>query len=395
MNYMIILARDIYFKYQGITGMMIKRTTKICVLSLLWLLSACDSASEVVTQTEEVPVMVNVTALAAEPVFQEQTFPGRVAAFRIAQIRPQVSGIVTEMKFSQGSELTPGQALFQIDPAPFKADVNSAAASLQKAQVSYRQLQAKVNRLAKIRHSGAVSDQDYEEAVSTAEQAKATIAEARAILERRQLDLSYSTVKSPIGGRVDQNFITEGALVSASDSQALATVQQIDKVYVDVRQPASQMDLLQAAASTSANSENATSATVISADGTPYSNQAKILFTGVSVDASTGDVVIRLQVDNPERNLLPGMYVQAKISRLLDNNGLVVPREAVIREGDKTYVWLNDEGKAKAVEVEIGEAVGPGFWVKNGLKTDDQLITKGMNRLQEGVALHLAQGANP
>lgn len=375
--------------------MMIKRTTKISVLSLLWLLSACDSSSDIVAQTEEIPAMVNVTTLATEPVFQEQTFPGRVAAFRIAQIRPQVSGIITEMKFNQGSELTPGQALFQIDPAPFKTDVNSAAASLQKAQASYRQLQAKVSRLAKIRHSGAVSDQDYEEALSAAEQAKASIAEARAILERRQLDLSYSTVKSPIGGRVDQNFITEGALVSASDSQALATVQQIDKVYVDVRQPASQMNILQVAAGTLANDENAASATVISADGTPYSNQAQILFTGVSVDASTGDVVMRLQVDNAQRTLLPGMYVQAKISRLLDNNGLVVPREAVMREGDKTYVWLNDEGKAKAVEVEIGEAVGPGLWVKDGLKADDQLITKGMNRLQEGVSLHLAQGANP
>ncbi|MCS3432921.1 efflux RND transporter periplasmic adaptor subunit [Klebsiella sp. BIGb0407] len=373
--------------------MMIKRTTKITVLSLLWLLSACDSGSEVVAQTEEMPAMVNVTTLATEPVFQEQTFPGRVAAFRIAQIRPQVNGIITEMKFNQGSELVPGQALFQIDPAPFKADVNSAAASLQKAQASYRQLQAKASRLAKIKHSGAVSEQDYEDALSAAEQAKAAIAEARAVLERKQLDLSYSTVKSPIGGRVDQNFITEGALVSSSDTQALATVQQIDKVYVDVRQPASQMNMLQAAAGTLARDENAASAAVIAADGTPYSNQAQILFTGVSVDASTGDVVMRLQVDNSDRTLLPGMYVQAKISRLLEQNGLVVPRETLVREGDKTYVWLNDEGKAKRVEVEAGEAIGSHFWIKNGLKAGDQLVVKGMSRLQEGVSLHLAQDA--
>ena len=373
--------------------MMLKRTTKITVLSLLWLLSACDSGSEVAAQTEEMPAMVNVTTLAAEPVFQEQIFPGRVAAFRIAQIRPQVSGIITEMKFNQGSELTPGQALFQIDPAPFKAEVNSAAASLQKAQASYRQLQAKASRLAKIKHSGAVSVQDYEEALSAAEQAKASVSEARAILERKQLDLSYSTVKSPIGGRVDQNFITEGALVSASDSQALATVQQIDKVYVDVRQPASRMNMLQAAAGTLAGDENAASAAVIAADGTPYNNQAQILFTGVSVDASTGDVVMRLQVDNTARTLLPGMYVQAKISRQLEQNGLVIPREALVREGDKTYVWLNDEGKAKSVAVETGEAIGPNLWIKNGLKAGDQLVIKGMSRLQEGMSLHLAQDA--
>ena len=341
------------------------------------------------------PAIVNVETLTAEPVSREQTFPGRVAAFRIAQIRPQVSGIVTEMQFSQGSELTPGQALFQIDPAPFKADVNSAAAALQKAQASYRQLQAKASRLAKIKHSGAVSDQDYEEALSTAEQAKAAISEARAILERKQLDLSYSTVKSPIGGRVDQNFITEGALVSASDSQALATVQQIDKVYVDVRQPAAQMNALRAAAGTGVSGENAASAAIVSADGTPYSNKAQILFTGVSVDAGTGDVVMRLLVDNPDKTLLPGMYVQAKVSHLLDKEGLMVPREAVVREGTKTHVWLNDEGKAKSVEVELGEAVGAKFSITNGLKAGDQLVIKGMGRLQDGMSLQLAQGTHP
>nr|WP_180562408.1 efflux RND transporter periplasmic adaptor subunit [Escherichia coli] len=375
--------------------MMLKRTTKISVLSLFWLLCACDSGSETATQTEEIPAIVDVTTLTAEPVSQEHIFPGRVAAYRIAQIRPQVSGIVTEMKFNQGSELTPGQALFQIDPAPFKAEVNSAAASLQKAQASYRQLQAKANRLAKIKHTGAVSEQDFDEALSAADQAKAAISEARAALERRQLDLSYSTVKSPIGGRVDQNFITEGALVSVSDTQPLATVQQIDKVYVDVRQPAARMNTLRAAAGTLASNENAATATIIAADGTPYSNKAQILFTGVSVDAGTGDVVMRLLVDNPDRTLLPGMYVQAKITRLLEKDGLTVPREAVVREGDKTHVWLNDQGKAKSVEVELGEAIGAKFSILKGLKAGDQLVIKGMSRLQEGISLQLAQGAHP
>lgn len=371
--------------------MMLKRMTKVSVLSLLWFLSACDSGAETDAQMAEMPARVDVATLALEPVSQEQLFPGRVTAFRLAQIRPQVSGIITEMKFNQGSELTPGQALFQIDPAPFKADVNSAAASLQKAQASYRQLQAKVSRLEKIRHSGAISDQDYEEALSNAEQAKAAISEARAALERKQLELSYSTVKSPIGGRVDQNFITEGALVSSSDTQALATVQQIDKVYVDVRQPAAQLNQLRTAAGTLTRTENIASAAIISADGTPYSNQAHILFTGVNVDTSTGDVVMRLLVDNPDRTLLPGMYMQAKISQLLAQNGLVVPREAVMRDGDKTYVWLNDAGKAKSTEVELGDAVGANLWVKRGLKAGDQLVTKGMSRLQEGMSLQLEQ----
>lgn len=363
-------------------------TMRISVLSLLLLLTACDSGSSPAEQTQEMPVTVTVQTLTAGPVEFEQTFPGRVAAYRIAQIRPQVSGIITEMNFSQGSELKAGQALFQIDPAPFKADVNSAAASLKKAQASYRQLQAKAKRLSSLTRTGAISQQDYEDAISAADQAKATVAEARATLERRQLDLAYATVKTPISGRVDQNFITEGALVSTGDTQALATVQQIDKVYVDVRQPAARQHALPSGAG-----NPSVQATILSANGNPFSNRTEILFTGVSVDAGTGDVVMRLLVDNPERSLLPGMYAQAKITHLLTNEGVTVPREAVVRENDKAKVWLNQAGKAKAVTVELGESIGANYYVRQGLKAGDQLITQGMSRLQDGMALQLAQGS--
>ncbi|MCX8979081.1 efflux RND transporter periplasmic adaptor subunit [Citrobacter portucalensis] len=371
--------------------MMQKQTTKISVLSLLWLLTACDSGSNSAEQPQEMPANVTVQTLTAGPVNVEQTFPGRVAAYRIAQIRPQVSGIVTEMKFSPGSELIPGQALFQIDPAPFKADVNSAAASLQKAQASYRQLQAKANRLSGLTRTGAISQQDYEDALSSALQAKAAVAEARATLERRQLDLAYATVKTPIGGRVDQNFITEGALVSTGDTQALATVQQIDKVYVDVRQPAAQQRALTSGAGNLSSTENTAQATILAANGEPFSNKADILFTGVSVDAGTGDVVMRLLVDNPQRTLLPGMYAQAKISHLITNDGITIPREAVVRENNETKVWLNQEGKAKAVVVQLGEAIGANYYVRQGVNSGDQLITQGLSRLQDGMALQLAQ----
>ena len=376
--------------------MMLKHKTKIrssSLLLLMILLTACDSATNTAEQTQEMPASVTVHTLTAGTVVYEQTFPGRVAPYRIAQIRPQVSGIVTEMKFNQGSELKPGQALFQIDPAPFKADVNSAAASLKKAQAGYRQLQAKVNRLSSLIRTGAISQQDYEDAVSAADQSKATVAEARATLERRKLDLAYATVKTPIGGRVDQNFITEGALVSAGDTQALATVQQIDKVYVDVRQPAAQKNFLASGYDYQSGVENKVQATILSANGKPFSNKAEILFTGVSVDAGTGDVVMRLLVDNPQRILLPGMYIQAKITHVLTNDGVTVPREAVVHENDKAKVWLNQEGKAKAVTVELGGSIGADYYVRQGLKTGDRLIIQGMNRLQDGMALQLAQGA--
>lgn len=374
--------------------MMPKHTTKIrnsSLLLLLLLLAACDSGTNNAEQTQEMPASVTVQTLTAGQVEYEQIFPGRVAAYRIAQIRPQVSGIITEMNFSQGSELKPGQALFQIDPAPFKADVNSASASLKKAQASYVQLQAKAKRLSSLTRTGAISQQDYEDAVSAAAQASATVAEARATLERRQLDLAYATVKTPIGGRVDQNFITEGALVSTGDTQVLATVQQIDKVYVDVRQPAAQQHALPSGVANLSGTENTAQATILSANGEPFSNKANILFTGVSVDAGTGDVVMRLLVDNPQRTLLPGMYTQAKITHLVANEGVTVPREAVVRENNETKVWINQEGKAKAVVVELGVAIGANYYVRQGLKTGDQLITQGLGRLQDGMALQLEQ----
>lgn len=370
--------------------MMQKRSMRISALSLLLLLAACDSETSTVEQAVDMPASVKEQTLSAAPVKYEQSFPGRVAAYRIAQIRPQVSGIITEMKFHQGSELTPGQALFQIDPAPFQADVNSAAASLQKAQASYQLLLGKANRLAKLTRTGAISQQDYEDAVSAADQAKASVAEARAAYERKRLDLTYATVKSPIGGRVDQNFITEGALVAANDTQALATVQQIDKVYVDVRQPAAQQTALASVAANLPDGEKAAAATILSADGKPLSNKAQILFTGVSVDAGTGDVIMRILVDNPQRTLLPGMYAQAKISWLLANEGIVVPREAVVQVNNEAKVWLNEEGKAKSVVVELGQPVGGNYYVRQGLKSGDRLITQGIGRLQDGMALQLA-----
>lgn len=376
--------------------MMPKYTTKIRNSSLLLLsllLAACDSGTDTAEQTQEIPARVTIQTLKSGPIDYEQSFPGRVAPYRVAQIRPQVSGIITEMNFSQGSELRPGQALFQIDPAPFKSDVNSASASLKKAQASYLQLQAKAKRLSSLTRTGAISQQDYEDAVSAAAQANATVAEARATLERRQLYLAYATVKTPIGGRVDQNLITEGALVSAGDTQALATVQQIDKVYVDVRQPAAQLSVFPSKEGNLSESEYRVHATILSASGEPFNNKAEILFTGVSVDAGTGDVVTRLLVDNPERTLLPGMYVQAKITHLLTNDGLKIPREAVVRENNEAKVWLNQKGKAKAVAIQLGEAIGANYYVRQGLKSGDQLIIQGMSRLQDGVVLQLAQGS--
>lgn len=359
--------------------MFTKSIARLSLIPMFYLLSGCDVAPEMAAQ-EMPPVSVTVKTLELQPVTQEQTYPGRVTAFRTAQIRPQVSGIITAMHFSQGSEIHLGQALFQIDPAPLKADVNSAAAAVEKAEASYRQMMARAARLQKLHGSGAISQQDHEDAASNAAQAKATVSETRAVLARKQLDLSYATVKAPIGGRIDQNFVTEGALVSSSDSQAMAMVQQIDRVYVDVRQPASVIQTLPTTAPVRAD--------ILSASGEPFSNSARMLFTGVSVDTGTGDVVMRLEVDNPQRTLLPGMYVQAKISRQLAAEGVVIPQEALVRNGDATQVWLDKGGKAQAVNITLGETLSGHYFVRAGLNAGDRLITQGGGKLQEGTPVN-------
>lgn len=358
---------------------------RMLFIPLLFILSGCDSAEDTQGETPAPVGVVKIATLAVQPVTLEQVFPGRVTAFRTAQIRPQVSGIITAVRFSQGSDIHADQTLFEIDPAPFRAEVNSAAAAVEKAEASYRQLVARASRLGKLRGTGAISQQDYEDAASNAAQAKATVSETRAALARRQLDLSYATVKAPISGRVDQNFVSEGALVTASDSQAMAIVQQIERVYVDVRQPASAMHSLPV---TAADGQPApVRADILSASGAPFSNSAQILFTGISVDPGTGDVVMRLAVENPQRTLLPGMYVQAKISRQLAAEGLLIPQEALVRSGARTLVWLEENGRAKAVPVTLGETLNGHYFVRSGLNAGDRLITAGAGKLQEGMSV--------
>ncbi|MGD8163024.1 efflux RND transporter periplasmic adaptor subunit [Pantoea sp. FN0307] len=367
--------------------MFTRSVTKLLLLFMLVSLSGCDADSESQVETEVAPAVVAVKVLTEQPVVLEKLYPGRVAALRTAQIRPQVSGIITSMLFNQGSEIKAGQPLFQIDPAPFQAEVNSAAAALEKAQASHQQLKSRSTRLAKLRGTGAISQQDYEDAASVTAQASAAVSEARAVLERKKLDLSYATVRAPIDGRVDQNFVTEGALVSASDSQAMATLQQIDSVYVDVRQPAAELSQLPVKHNQLTTEGLPIQAEVISATGDVLTNSASLLFTGVSVDPGTGDVVMRLRVNNSDKTLLPGMYVQAKLSRQLSPGGLLIPQEAVLRINGKTRVWIDDAGKARSTEVELGEVLKGNYFVRKGLQAGDRLVVQGAERLQEGIPI--------
>ncbi|MGO3711770.1 efflux RND transporter periplasmic adaptor subunit [Alcaligenes aquatilis] len=344
------------------------------------------SASEP-EEAPHAPIRVSVLSVQPQTMRVVEQLPGRVAAVRTAEIRPQISGIVQSRLFEQGTEVAAGTVLFQIYPAPFKAEVDSAAAALQRARAVLRRTQTQAERLAPLVKADAVSRQVYDDAVSQREQAAADVAQARATLARRQLDLTFSRVDAPISGRIDQALVTEGGLVSSSDSKPMATIQQIDQVYVDVRQAASSLESLRHALAETQDSKTASvPVQILTGSGKSSGLSGNILFSGINVDAGTGDVLLRILVDNPERQLLPGMYVQAQVTRAIYSRALLVPQQAVTHSGATAQVWvIDEEHQARRLAVDLGELVDRHYRITAGLKPGQQVVIEGAERLSDGV----------
>ncbi|WP_242899933.1 efflux RND transporter periplasmic adaptor subunit [Stenotrophomonas maltophilia] len=356
------------------------RTPVALIAALALAMTAC-SAPEA---TPEAAPRVSVVTVGPQFVQRDDELPGRVAAVRTAQIRAQVGGIVQRRLFEQGAEVRAGQALFQIDPAAFRADVDSALAALQRSEAALGRSRVQSQRLHALAAAQAVSQQHRDDASAEYEQARAAVNEARAILARRQLDLRYATVSAPIAGRIDQALVTEGALVGVADAEPMAVVQQIDQVYVDVRQPAAQLESLQRSAG-----GGELPVTIIGAAGKPLPERGQMLFSGINVDARTGDVILRILVDNPQRQLLPGMYVRAKVPRGAPASALTVPQQAVLRSaGGQAYVWvIGGDGKAVIRTLEVDGSVDRQWLVRTGLKVGEKVVVEGQERLQEGVVV--------
>lgn len=328
------------------------------------------------------PPPVAVSTVASADLELTEELSGRVAAVRTAEIRPQVTGIVQRRLFEQGSDVRAGQALFQINTAPFKADADTAAAALQRAEAVLARAATQAERLKPLAETEAISRQTYDDAVSQREQAKADVAQARAELARRRLDLKFATVDAPISGRIDQAQRTEGALVAPSDTTPLARIQQIDQVYVDVRQPAGNLDALRSiAGSSNTNGKKATVA-ILRSDGQPLGVNGQILFSGITVDEGTGDVLVRVAVENNDRKLLPGMFVRARVTRARYPDALSVPQQAVVRSGSQARVWLlGAQNKVHSAQVELGELIGDRYRVLAGVKTGDKVVVEGLDRM--------------
>ena len=254
---------------------------------------------------------------------------------------------------------------------------------MQRAEAVLARARIQIDRLVPLLRTDAISRQTYDDAVSQRDQAAADVAQARAALARHQLNLQFASVEAPIAGRIDQALVSEGALVSPTDATPMARIQQIDQVYVDVRQPASVLDTLRQQAGSTAPE---LTVDILGSDGKPLGMQGHILFSGIEVDAGTGDVLLRVLVDNPERRLLPGLYVQARIPRAHYANALSVPQQAVVRTSGQTSVWVVDgQGQAQLVPVNTAELVNSQYRIASGLNAGQRVVIEGIDRLTPGT----------
>lgn len=362
------------------------------VLSFVFVLNGCGN-EQVSDQTQVSTAKVTVISIQPQSINFSENLPARVHAFRTAEIRPQVGGIIEKVLFAQGSEVKAGQPLYKINSETFEADVNSNRAGLNKAEAEVNRLKIQLERYQQLLPSNAISKQEVSNVEAQYRQAIADVAQMKALLARQNLNLQYATVRAPISGRIGKSFVTEGALVSQADSNTMATIQQIDRVYVDVKQSIGEYERLQAALQSgelSANNQKAVQ--ILNSLGQPYNVTAKMLFEDINVDPETGDVTIRIEVTNPERKLLPGMYVRVNIERASVPQALLVPEQAIQRNmnGDPQVYVVNAKGGADVRSVELGQQYEQFYLINKGLKAGDKVVVEGIERIQTNQKLAIS-----
>lgn len=362
------------------------------VLSFVFVLNGCGN-EQVSDQTQVSTAKVTIISIQPQSINFSENLPARVQAFRTAEIRPQVGGIIEKVLFAQGSEVKAGQPLYKINSETFEADVNSNRAGLNKAEAEVNRLKIQLERYQQLLPSNAISKQEVSNVEAQYRQAIADVAQMKALLARQNLNLQYATVRAPISGRIGKSFITEGALVSQADSNTMATIQQIDHVYVDVKQSIGEYERLQAALQSgelSANNQKAVQ--ILNSLGQPYNVTAKMLFEDINVDPETGDVTIRIEVTNTERKLLPGMYVRVNIERASVPQALLVPEQAIQRNmnGDPQVYVVNAKGGADVRSVELGQQYEQFYLINRGLKAGEKVVVEGIERIQPNQKLAIS-----
>ena len=360
-------------------------------------LTACEK--NVAPKAKE-PVEVGVMTIESRPLRVITDLPGRTSAHLNSQIRARVDGIVLKRAFQEGANVKAGQLLFQIDPAPYQANLSSAKAALLKAQANLESTRALMERYKILVKDNAVSRQDYDNAVAAAAQSEADIASEQAAVETANINLGYTKVTAPISGRIGIAQVTEGAYVQASSATLLATVQQIDPIYVDLSQ--SSVDGLRlrrevASGQIKLNGPNQSKVSLVLEDGSHYPPHGRLKFTDITVDQGTGTVIVRAIFPNPDHVLLPGMFVHAQIDEGVNQDGLLVPQIAVTHDqkGQPTVLVVGNANKVVLKTLVTGRTEGSDWVVQSGLQVKDRVIVEGMQNVQPGQTVRPVRAIAP
>jgi membrane fusion protein (multidrug efflux system) len=353
-------------------------------------LAGCGKAEPADTAAQPPQVSVVTVHRSSVPITIE--LPGRTAAYLVAQVRARVDGIVLKREFEEGSEVSEGQRLYQIDPAPYIASLNSATASLQKAKANLGSMNAQAERYKVLVAANAVSKQDYDNAVSTQGQAAADVATAKAAIAIAQINLDYTSVVSPITGRSGPSLVTQGAYVQASAATLMETIQQIDPIYVDLTQSSVQGLQLRrdmADGTLKLNGPDKAKVTLLLEDGTQYPLTGTLQFSDVTVDQTTGSVTVRAIIPNPHFTLLPGMFVRASIDEGVDDNAMLVPQVGVTHDpkGQATALIVGPDNKVAARPLQLRGTSGDKWIVEGGLNDGDRVIVDGVQKAQPGAVV--------
>ena len=355
-----------------------RATAVSLTLACALLISACDQKTESAAGKEQPAPKVGIVTLSSESFTLTSELPGRTAAYRVAEVRPQVTGIIQKRLFKEGSDVEANQQLYQIDPAMYEANLKSAQASLLAASSLADRYKVLVNER-------AVSRQQYDDA-------HANRLQAEAALERAKIDQRYTRVLAPISGRIGRSSASEGALVNSGQAQELAVIQQLDPMYVDVTQSATDLLRLRRELENGQLEKASDTAAQVSLklqDGSDYPHKGTLEFSEVSVDASTGSVTLRAVFPNPETLLLPGMFVHARLVNGVQNKAILAPQQGITRnpKGEPVAMIVNTENKVEARQLKAERTVGDRWLVIEGLQEGDRIITEGLQFVQAGASV--------
>lgn len=361
----------------------------VSALASAIILAGCDQGPQASQQAKQA-VPVGVITLKSQPLTLTKELPGRVAASQVAEIRPQVNGIIQSRLFTQGAEVKKGQPLYQIDSATFEAQVATSKAAITKAKASIANAKAKSERYDELLKIKAVSQQDFDEADASYKGAQADLLTAQAQLKTAQINLDYSKVSSPINGQIGKSNVTAGALVSANQVTALATVTQLDPIYVDLTQSSSELTRLKKAIANGELDKDMALHSKVELkmeDGSAYPHKGNLQFSEVTVDPSTGSVTLRAEFPNPEKLLLPGMYVRAVIVEGVKANAILAPQRGISRntKGEPTAMIVSKDNTVEPRVLKTDRTVGSNWLITEGLNDGDKLIVEGLQKIAPGA----------